>query len=303
MTTTKLQPHKKVNLRAPRLEDAPKTASPAVSPARDKTSIASGGHGAARATATADVFEASPGAGAVPPALFSSAELSSWSQQISDLRAPGNEPAFESARQVFSEIRLRRAAQHPGAVADALLTLVGTRGEVRPRMTDVFQNIGEGQPFAISLRTNAPVAYRDQVAKHDTPETRRLLHTMLGGLMEMPTTVAASGATDYFLGTGSFNQTKKAGVGLLSSSNAWAKEAQWKNADTQRVVQALFVDQEYDSSHLGNLLTQPDEEFQGYPDARLWEAARNSTSASPFAMTHSVRNKELIGAMMRELET
>jgi hypothetical protein len=250
---------------------------------------------------------AQAGQAAQQPALFSAAELATWNERIGASRAAKDYEAVTALLNVFSGIRLQRAAQHPARVADALLVLVGSRGSQVPNLDDVFTNVGRGDALSDLYGDPEPsgVKVAKELPAHDTPQNRRLLHGILAGLLEMPTTVAGSGAVRYFLGTGSFAGKDKAGVGLLSSSNAWAKEIGWKNDDSQRVIASLFEDHygSGDWNGLGKLLTQPKGGFQGYPEGELWDAAYASRSgASPFAMTHSERNRDFIGKLMSDLE-
>lgn len=244
---------------------------------------------------------------AAKPSLFTQPELAAWSMQAAPLRDAKDYDGLERARSVLEGVRLQRASQHPGPVADALLLHVGTRGAQTPTIDDVFNDVGRrvglDSPYGAPRSAGIDVAVAARA--HDTPENRRLLHSILQGLRAMPTTVAGSGAVKYFLGTGSFAGKDKDGVGLLSSANKWAKDAGWKNDDTTRVITALFQDHygSGDWNGVGKLLTQPKGGFQGYPDGPLWDAARESEySASPFAMTHSERNTTFIDALMKELE-
>lgn len=242
-----------------------------------------------------------------PPSLFTKPELAKWQASIQALVDAKSYDRAEAARAMFGAVRLKRAAEHPHAVADALLVLVGSRGARVPTLDDAFKDIGRGgaldSPYGAPSAANIDVGA--ELSKHDTPENRRLLHSILAGFLEMPTTVAGSGAVKYFLGTGSFAGKEKEGVGLLSAGNAWAKEATWKNSDTERVVTSLFA-HHFSSGEwngIGGLLTQPKGGFTGYPEPELWNAASASTSSSsPFAMTHSERNHALIGKLMEDLE-
>jgi hypothetical protein len=153
-----------------------------------------------------------------------------------------------------------------------------------PTISDVFDKVGTGRAFQPYGTSPNKVDIATELPKYNSPDQRRLLHSLLAGLLEMPTNVAGSGATRYFLGTGAFKGQTKAGVGLLSSGNQWAKAANWKNADSERTVQALFADHYAEGMSewygLGGLLTQPDERFSGYPDEELWNAAY-ATAKSP----------------------
>lgn len=234
-----------------------------------------------------------------PPSLFSKEELEAWRNTIG---AHG-----EAALDAFRALRLARAAQHPGPVTDALLVLVGSRGTQVATVDDVFKDLGRGGAFDTPHGAPEPanVDVRAALPTHDTPENRRLVHAILAGFLEMPTTVAGSAAVRYFLGTGSFAGKDKVGVGLLSSGNAWAKAADWKNADTERVIEPLFA-HHYRSNEfngIGGLLTQPKGGFTGYPAPELWDAAYAAERhTTPFAMTHSERNKDFIGQLMTHLE-
>jgi len=237
------------------------------------------------------------------PQLFTDDEIQLWESRYQGCQGTGSASQYDQRRaihNVFKSIRALRAAGHPKRVNDALLILVGSKGQTAPHFADIFDNFHTSADYprggnGLDIDAEAPA--------YDTPENRRLLHMILDGLKAMPTSYAASAGVRFFRGTGKQGKLKHPSVGLLSSANGW------KGKETEAVIWAFFdTSTSYTSgtsSYFGpicEMFTIFSDRTREYPDHDMFEAAYEK-GGDPFAFVHSQRNKEFLTLLMNHLET
>lgn len=181
---------------------------------------------------------------------------------------------------------------------DALLLLVGSRGA---KPLDFYK--------AFSL--SADPAVREDIATHDTPENRRLLHSLLGALAEMPADWNEIDYRRFLTGTG---EPKKAkydypGKSMLKKGSGWTgvqidfvcKQLAGDESLYAKVLRLHEAPQEAVAEEAEEPEVEVDVEIdpENYFDV---EDSRSVSSYEPEPKPEIQRNKEFIASLRRMLE-
>jgi hypothetical protein len=137
-------------------------------------------------------------------------------------------------------------------------------------------------------------------AAANTPENRRVLHTLLSAMVECPRTWARSAVVRHLRAQGKQKQTKYTGNGVLGARNALA----WKGDDVIGTMAVLMDTGElWDPRNVrvADALCVQCEGFDYYPSEAVWEASYK-TGANPFAFNHTKRNTRLLKQLCTTLE-
>jgi len=116
--------------------------------------------------------------------------------------------AIEAAHQVELARRVRARAWE---YLNGLLIMVGERGSMYVNLMTLFSE-------------SDLASFKQLVAKHDIPEVRRTLYTMLKALTEIPRSWAMSAFARFLRGTGKQAGSKYHGAGALGVAYGWKED-------------------------------------------------------------------------------
>ncbi|HEU5114546.1 MAG TPA: hypothetical protein VFT82_02145 [Candidatus Paceibacterota bacterium] len=152
--------------------------------------------------------------------LFSPEEQKAWKDKFDVLDAAhrkDNTPfdhywaqreAIARAERIDTNRRVRARANE---YLDALITLVGSRGSSYVNFPHCFNE-------------SDSLDVRQAIEKHDTPETRRALHTILRAFSEVPKSWARSAFVRFLRGNGKQKEAKYHGAGMFGLDYGWKGE-------------------------------------------------------------------------------
>lgn len=104
--------------------------------------------------------------------------------------------------------KTKRAQARAEEFLNALIILVGNRGT-------------KYVPFDMAFEKSGSHDLKKELAKHDTPEVRRTLYTILKALTEVPKSWARSAFVRFLRGIGKQKNEKYHGAGMLGAQYGW----------------------------------------------------------------------------------
>lgn len=151
--------------------------------------------------------------------LLTEAEAQKYDEQIAQVEQQWKSKGcdYEQYRAEADAIRrarllaiVKKVQARPDDFIDALLAIVGSRGESYYALEQVF--------------TAPDDAFREAVVRGNTPEGRRVLYTMLRALTEVPNTWAKSAFCRFLRGVGKQRGAKYHGAGMLGVAYGWKEK-------------------------------------------------------------------------------
>ncbi len=136
---------------------------------------------------------------------------------------------------------------------------------------------------------------------NNTPENRRVLHTLLQALIECPRTWARSAVQRHLRGTGKQKETKYTGNGVFGTGSGWKED---ETTLVMKVLMGTTNDRGLNISTADVLCMY----VEGFEDLNeeAWEAAgqawENGKDVNPFAVTQTKRNVRFLKNLSTTLE-
>lgn len=184
--------------------------------------------------------------------LFTKEELDAYQTQLHLLeekqeggwlswgRYSAEKHACEGAHQAE---RVKRAQQRAPEFLNALLAFVSGRGRTYWDFDDAFEHSDDPENV-------------QAIAQCDTPEHRRVLHTILKALCEIPRTWAPSAFSRFLRGIGKQKGAKYYGAGSLGTSSGWTQR------EVEAVCQQLAGDRHWQHPYSAVLMSYADVESE-----------------------------------------